>query len=159
MQVNTDRLTSRRTLTTVAAWAVPVIAVGVAAPMAAASSGVVFTFDGEGCKYPGQSVAGKEFGYKLEFQVTSSVATTVTFLSVSAPNYPDAQVIEAGPNGGGSTTISIPAGTSTVYVIFAADLQVSKGNSANGTATFSYSTGTGGTGTITGDVTGFNPCK
>lgn len=153
-----DRLTSRRSITTAAAWAVPVIAVGAAAPAFASSPGVVITFSGEGCKYPGRSVDGKEYGYKIVFTVTSSEATTVSFESVVAPNYPDAQIIEVGPDDVDATTVNVPAGTSTVYVIIAADIQVASGNSANGTATFTYITGNGQASTVTGDVTGFNPC-
>ncbi|NHA67031.1 hypothetical protein [Phycicoccus flavus] len=137
----------------------PVIAVGAAAPAMAASPGVVITFEGAGCKYPGRSVANKEYGYRLEFTVNSSEATTVTFESVVAPNYPDAQIIEVGPNPVDSTTTSIPEGESTVFVVIAADIQVSNGNSANGTATFTYTTGTGESGTVVGDITGFKPCK
>ncbi len=153
-----DRLTSRRSITTAVAWAVPVIAVGAAAPAFAASPGVVLTFTGEGCKYPGRSVAGKEYGYKIVFTVTSSEATTVSFESVTAPNYPDAQIIEVGPDDLDVSTVNVPVGTSEVYVIIAADIQVSGGNSANGTATFTYITGNGQASTVTGDVTGFNPC-
>lgn len=155
------RRPSRRSVTTAAAWAVPVIAVGVAAPRAAASSGVHITFSGEGCKYPGQSVTGKEFGYRLVFTVTSTAETTVAFTSVTAPNYPGAEIVEVGPNPAspGSKTTTVPAGTSSVYVVIAADTAVSNGNSANGTATFLYTTGTGGADTVTGDVTGFTVCK
>lgn len=153
-----DRLTSRRSITTAAAWAVPVIAVGAAAPAFAASPGVVITFTGEGCKYPGRSVDGKEYGYKIAFTVTSSEATTVSFQTVTAPNYPDALIIEVGPDDVDATTVNVPAGTSTIYVIIGADIQVSGGNSANGTAMFTYITGTGEASTVTGDVTGFNPC-
>lgn len=160
MHISPDvRRPSRRSITTAAAWAVPVIAVGAAAPMAAASPDIIITFSGEGCKYPGQSIKNKKYGYQLVFTVTSTVANTVTFQSVVAPNYPDAVIIEVGPDPTGTTSTKVPAGTSQVSVVIAANTEVDgNGNSANGTATFIYTTATNESGTVVGDVTGFHPC-
>ena len=61
----------RRTLVTGSAWAVPVVAVGAAAPMAAASCVVVITFDEvASCKCPGNSTT-----YTLSFCATSTCSS------------------------------------------------------------------------------------
>lgn len=78
---------SRRTVAAGAAWTVPVIAVGAAAPaMAAAQNIIVIELDPlASCKFPGQST---EFNhaYDLVFTITAAEAGILCITDVFAPN-------------------------------------------------------------------------
>lgn len=129
------RRPSRRTIASGAAWAVPVIAVGAAASAMAASPGLIFEQNpGESCKFPGQSVPNFPFAYDVAFDVTSSLPGTLCIDSVTAPGSIDVTVIDVLPSPPGpSTCTSISAGAPNLIHII-----IGSQNSANGTATFTY---------------------
>lgn len=73
--------TTRRTLVKGAAWSVPVVAMGSAAPAMAASQEVTFTNLGAACKLPGASCQreiGITKGYAVAQRVCTNVRGTVT---------------------------------------------------------------------------------
>ncbi len=150
------RRLSRRTIATGAAWAVPVIAVGAAAPAMAASPNEppVFELDPEAsCKFPGNSEGQYPFGYKLVFNVTSSVAGLLCIDSVTLPNGTGViLLVQTAAGDGVARCTTIPAGTSQITVV------VGTTNSANGTGTFMGSFN-GVEGTFTATFTNFHPCQ
>ena len=127
---------SRRTVAAGAAWTVPVIAVGAAAPaMAASQNIIVIELDPlASCKFPGQST---EFNhaYDLVFTITAAEAGILCITDVFAPNNtPDeVEIFRVTPGGGPDNCRPILAGETTLSVIITAQ------NSANGTALFTYS--------------------
>jgi hypothetical protein len=75
---------SRRAVVRTGVWAVPVVATAAAVPAFAATSGepppVTIDGIGQGCKFPGHSVKGFDFGYRmvLTFHNTSGVPQPIT---------------------------------------------------------------------------------
>ena len=138
---------SRRTIATGAAWAVPVIVTGAAAPKVAASSPVVIVqATGGGCKFPGRSNKNYPYGYKLLFKVTgASVGSLVNAVSCITP--------------AGVANVFFENQSTVVGSDFTFEIIIGSSNSANGTATLTFVVG-GVTIPVTvnfGD--GFNPCK
>lgn len=141
---------SRRTIAKGAAWAVPVIAVGAAAPLAAASGPppVIVQASGLGCKEPGKSFSkDSPFAYRLSLEVTTSFDDTVTLIGCTVPS--------------GDPAVAFLESSHEVFVVGnpnPIEVRVASTNSANGTAvlTFSYSGGTVPVAVEFGD--GFNPC-
>jgi hypothetical protein len=120
--------------------------------MAASPPPIDFELDPDkSCKYPGQSVDGYEYGYDMFFTVTSTVAGTLCITDVSSPNNtPDeVDIISVTPGSGNCT--AIVAGENSIRIIVGAQ------NSANGTATFTY-TFSAVAGTFTASITNFHPC-
>ena len=83
-------LVTRRTIATGAAWSVPVIVVGAAAPQAAAShhEPPITQVNGLGCKEPGESFVVKgdsdfKFGYR--FALTSTAGGVVSIVGCTLP--------------------------------------------------------------------------
>ena len=148
------RRVSRRTIAAGAAWAVPVIAVGAAAPAMASSTDEppVFVLDPDAsCKYPGQSFGQFNYGYNLVFTVTAPTTGTLCITDLTVPNG-TATVLLVQINGAGaSTCISIPEGQSQIRIV------VGSSNSANGTGTFTGSFN-GVVGTFAVTFSAFNPC-
>ncbi|WP_457100824.1 hypothetical protein [Microbacterium sp. P5_E9] len=73
---------SRRTVTKAMAWAVPVIAVSAAVPAYAASQ-VAFTFNGLGCKLPGNSNSTyKGYAFQVQIKNTGTVAIVINIISI-----------------------------------------------------------------------------
>jgi hypothetical protein len=149
------RRPSRRTIASGAAWAVPVIAVGAAAPLAAASTNeppVVFELDPLlSCKYPGQSSDCFEFGYRLVFRVSSTLALLLFISSFTAPNGDDISVLDV-DGGGPDAGVASNSTARNVAVI------IGSANSANGTATITLTTQTGEVITRTVTISNFHPC-
>ena len=149
---------SRRTIATGAAWAVPVIAVGAAAPAMATSPNeppVVVELDPDlSCKYPGQSVEGFEYGYRLVFRMTASVALLLGLSDISAPNNTgdDVQIIDVDGLGAGGLIVLAAGVQRLITVIIGAQ------NSANGTATFTAFDNLGNAGTFNFTISNFHPC-
>ena len=131
----------RRTLVSAAAWSAPVIVVGVAAPVVAASGVTVSAAPEPGCREPG---AVRDWSYRLPLIVSSPVAGVLVVGSVSAPGDPDAVVVSA-PS-------EFPAGVSRHEVV------ISASNSANGVAVLSW-TAAGLSGTVAVSWAGLRPCK
>ena len=149
------RRLSRRTIATGAAWAVPVIAVGAAAPLAAASGGVIITpLPGDSCKYPGQST-GFSWGYKMFFNINTSVATNFCVTSATVPgNTADqVQIFAVNSDTTSPYCIALVPGDNSMFII------VGSTNSANGTGTFTYTLDGEAGGTFTAEFGDFNPCK
>jgi hypothetical protein len=143
-------LHTRRTIATGAAWAVPLIAIGAAAPAASASTSpppVIVQVDGLGCKEPGRSVNRDfPFGYRFFFDVTTDTATTLTAIAATLPG---------GDSGEVDVSVNLVPGTQRIAVtVYGAT------NSANGDGTVTFSYGEIGL-TITVDITfgDFPPCK
>lgn len=148
------RRPSRRTIAAGAAWAVPVIVVGAAAPAMAASPNIIFELDPDvSCKFPGQSTEWNH-GYSLAFTITATEAGVVCLTDISAPNNTAAEVeiLQVIPGGGTDNCRPILPGETQIVVIIGAE------NSANGTAIFTYSF-QGVTGTFTATITNFHPCE
>lgn len=147
------RRPSRRTIASGAAWAVPVIAVGAAAPLAAASGNEpTFELDPEAsCKYPGNSFRQFPHGYNLVFTVDAPAAGELCITDIQVPNGTAEVILVAPDDGGNPDCTSIPAGPSTVTFVVGAE------NSANGTGTFTFSFN-GVAGTFTAAFTNFRPC-
>ncbi len=148
------RRLSRRTIATGAAWAVPVIAVGAAAPLAAASGGVIITpLPGASCKFPGQST-GFPFGYKMFFKITTSVATNFCVTSATVPGNTASQVKIVEVNGDTTNPycLALTPGDNAMVII------VESTNSANGTGTFTYTLDGEAAGTFTAEFGDFRPC-
>jgi len=152
-QGSESRRPSRRTIAGGAAWAVPVIAVGAAAPLAAASTNEP-TFElnaNASCKYPGNSFRNFPHGYNLAFTVNAPVDGLLCITSIAVPNG-TADVLEVRPEDGGEITCTtIPAGDSLVVFVVGAT------NSANGSGTFTFSFN-GVAGTFTAAFDNFRPC-
>jgi hypothetical protein len=149
------RRLSRRTIATGAAWAVPVIAVGAAAPLAAASGGVIITpLPGNSCKFPGQST-GFSFGYKMFFNINTSVATNfcVTGATVPGNTAAEVQIFQVNNDASAPYCVALVPGDNTVSII------VGSTNSANGTGTFTYTLDGAAGGTFTATFGNFPPCK
>ena len=152
------RRPSRRAIATGAAWAVPVIAVGAAAPSMAASPNeppVIVTLDPElSCKYPGQSIEGFEYGYRLVFRMTASVALLLSITDVSAPNNTgdEVQIIDI-DNLGPAGLIALAAGVERIVAV-----TIGAQNSANGTGTFTMFDNLGNAGTFNVVISNFHPC-
>lgn len=138
---------TRRNLVSGAAWAVPVVVTGMAAPKVAASGPIVITPSAlAGCKEPGKSQT-YDWGYHLPWTVQSSVDGLLTIVGVSAPGDPGAVVLGGGPF---AVTAGLP---------LEIDVVIGASNSANGTAILTYSfNGFAGT-TQAVSFSGFNPCK
>jgi len=148
------RRLSRRTIATGAAWAVPVIAVGAAAPLAAASGGVIITpLPGASCKFPGQST-GYPFGYKMFFNINTSVATNfcVTAATVPGNTSSEVQIIEVNGDTSSPHCLALVPGDNTLVIIVAST------NSANGTGTFTYTLDGAAGGTFSATFGNFRPC-
>ena len=114
---------SRRSVARGAAWSVPLVAVGVAAPAFAASAPVptpVVT----GCQC---SSGGKKYRVILNFTQSSTTSYSITAITVSIPS----ETI----TGTTPTTASVPTGTgtTTVGVVF-----TRPNNSASSTVTITY---------------------
>jgi hypothetical protein len=148
------RRLSRRTIATGAAWAVPVIAVGAAAPLAAASGGVIITpLPGASCKFPGQST-GFPFGYKMFFNINTSVATNFCVTSATVPGNTssEVQIIEVNGDTTNPYCLALTPGDNALVIIVAST------NSANGTGTFTYTLDGAAGGTFTAEFGNFRPC-
>jgi hypothetical protein len=149
------RRVSRRTIAAGAAWAVPVIAVGAAAPAMASSVNEppVFELDPEAsCKYPGQSFGQFNYGYNLVFNVTAPTTGTLCITDITVPNgTAEILLVQTIDGDGNSQCTSIPAGTSQIRIV------VGSSNSANGTGTFTGSFN-GTTGTFAATFSEFHPC-
>lgn len=119
--------TSRRTLVSGAAWAVPVIAVGAAAPAMAASPPVIITqVAGEGCKEPGGSEHdGTKFGYRFVMEATSAVADVLAATGCELPKAGAVTVEHAGE--------ALGAGVPARFIVKAYSEK-----SANGTGTMTF---------------------
>ena len=154
------RRPSRRTIATGAAWAVPVIAVGAAAPSMAASPNEppIFELDEDAsCKFPGRSESEFEYGYNLIFNVTAPTTGVLCITDVTVPNLgagETAEILFVGPvdGDGDSECTTVPEGTSQLRVV------VGSTNSAEGTATFTGSFN-GVIGTFAAEFINFRPCQ
>ena len=150
------RRPSRRTIAAGAAWAVPVVVVGAAAPFAAASTNnpPVFELDPEAsCKYPGNSFPQFNHGYNLVFNVTAPTTGVLCINEILVPNGTAEIILVQTADGDGSAECTtIPAGESQVRVV------VGTTNSANGTGTFTGSFN-GVVGTFTAAFEEFRPCQ
>jgi len=132
-----------------AGWAVPVVVAVTAAPAMALSQPVFIDTVSESCKYPGQSIPGKEYGYHMVVVFHSDFAGTVHIDSLSTSKNPTTDITPS--------TFALAAGNTTVaFDVFSSD-------SANQSAVITYTfTPTGGTAeTFSQTVTfpSFNPCK
>lgn len=138
---------SRRRITSGVAWTVPVIMVGQFVPVAAASPPVVIVqAENGGCKFPGQSVDGYPFGYKILLNVTGVPAgTLVTFVSASVPS--------------GATPVLFKTQNLTVDANGQVEVIIGSTNSANGTCTLTFSVAGYSTTATVAFGAGFNPCK
>jgi len=137
----------RRTIAKGAAWGVPVVLVGAAAPESTASPPPPPEFEqdlGAACKYPGQST-GYHWGYRLPFKVMSTVGGILEVIAATVPGG-TAVVIEGGPY------ILAPGVETEIVVVLGST------NSANGTGTLSYNF-SGLVGTTTVEFDNFPPCK
>ena len=150
------RRLSRRTIATGAAWAVPVIAVGAAAPLSSASPPpvIITPLPGNSCKYPGQST-GFSWGYKMFFNINTSVATNFCVTGATVPGNTADQVQIFQVNGDTSSPFCIPLvpGDNSMFII------IGSTNSANGTGTFTYTLDGAAGGTFTASFGNFPPCK
>lgn len=147
------RRLSRRTIATGAAWAVPVIAVGAAAPLSSASPPpiIITPLPGSSCKFPGQST-GYKWGYKMLFNIKTSVATTFCVVGVTVPGSSDAAVYKVNNDSTAPFCTPLVPGDNTVTII------VGSSNSANGTGTFTYTLDAQPGGTFTASFDDFHPC-
>ena len=132
-----------------AGWAVPVVVAVTAAPAMALSQPVFIDTVSDSCKYPGQSVPGKEFGYHMVVVFHANSAGTVHIDSLSTSHAPTTDITPS--------TFPLAAGNTTVaFDVFSSD-------SANQTAVITYTfTPTGGAPqTFSQTVTfpSFAPCK
>jgi len=149
------RRLSRRTIATGAAWAVPVIAVGAAAPLAAASGGVIITpLPGASCKLPGQSVPGFDFGYRMFFNINTSVATNFCVTGATVPGNTSSEVKIFQVNGDTTAPycLALVPGDNAMVIT------VGSTNSAEGTGTFTYTLDGAAGGTFTAEFGNFHPC-
>jgi hypothetical protein len=141
-------LTKRRAVLH-AAWAVPAVIAVSAAPALALSAPIQIVSFGGSCKYPGQSVPGKEYGYHMVVTFNSNGPGIVTIDNFIIGGAPTTDITPK--------TFPITAGnTVTAFDVFSS-------NSAQRDAVITYTfTPTGGQpGTYTAGVTfaGFPPCK
>jgi hypothetical protein len=130
---------SRRTVVAGTAWAVPAIVVASAAPAMAASGPVVLT--GRACKDPGSGQGDKSYYFEVTLTNTTNATATYGFTSIEI--------------NGVTTTLTpasttVPANQSKTIILKATLLP----NSANGTATLSY-TVNGVAGTTQANFNGF----
>jgi hypothetical protein len=146
---------TRRTVAKGAAWAVPVIAVGAAAPVMASSPPDI---DVEldpllSCKFPGQSSCA-DWGYRLVFRITSTTALILAVASITAPNNEgdEVQILDVVGDGPGGL-IALAAGVERIAAVV-----IGAENSANGTATITITTQDGTTLTRTFQISNFHPC-
>ena len=149
------RRLSRRTIATGAAWAVPVIAVGAAAPLSSASPPpiVITPLPGASCKFPGQST-GFSWGYKMFFNINTSVAANFCVTGATVPGNTASQVKIVEVNGDTTNPycLALVPGDNAMVII------VSSTNSANGTGTFTYTLDGEAAGTFTAEFGDFRPC-
>lgn len=139
---------TRRTIAQGAAWAVPVIAVGAAVPMSAASvPPITVELDADlSCKFPGKSDDCFPYGYRLAFRINSNVDITLAISQVSAPGGTKVTILD----GGG--TVSVLGGVEKIVVV-----TIGSTDSANGTAVVTLiEDGVAITRTIT--ISNFHPC-
>jgi hypothetical protein len=156
VQGTEGRRPSRRTIAAGAAWAVPVVVVGAAAPFAAASPNNPPTFEldpGASCKFPGRSEGQFPYGYNLVFTVTAPVAGLLCIDQVTVPGGTGVILLVENLDGDGEgRCTTIPAGTSQIRIVLGST------NSAEGTGTFMGSFN-GVEGTFAAEFTNFRPCQ
>lgn len=133
-----------------AGWAVPVVVAVTAAPAMALSQPVFIETVSDSCKYPGQSIPGKEFGYHMVVKFHSDFPGTVHIDSLSTSHNPTTDITPS--------TFPLAAGSTTVA------FDVFSSNSANQTAVITYTFTASGGGTpqtFSQLVTfpSFAPCK
>lgn len=140
--------TTRRTLVRSAVWTTPVIALATAAPAFSVSEDIEIVDYGQSCKYPGQSVPGKEYGYHMVVTFNANQAGTVTITSFNIGGAPTTDITPK--------TFAVGVGNTTV------SFDVFSSNSAQRNAVITYVfTPTGGVGktyTATVNFNGFHPC-
>jgi hypothetical protein len=142
---------SRRTVTKAMAWAVPVIAVAAPVPAYAASQ-IMFDFNGEGCKLPGNSnTIFKGYAFALSINNNSTVPITITITSITlngvslgATGLVDLDSASFDPN-----PFTLDPGED---VLNAALVTQNAGNSSNGTLSITYTINSGTPTTVTATV-------
>jgi len=146
---------SRRTVAKGAAWSVPVIAVGAAAPAYAVSGGI-FQLNGNGCKLPGNSNSTfKGYAFKLSAVNNTNADITITIDAIDLNGDDLGMVVFVDFDGAGNCevigtdTLTIPANTSLNNL---AVLTENAASSANGTLTVTYTILGGATVTVTAAV-------
>ena len=132
-----------------AGWAVPVVVAVTAAPAMALSQPVFIETVTASCKYPGQSIPGREFGYHMVVVFHADSPGTVHIDSLSTSKNATTDITPStSPLGAGSTTIACD--------VFSTD-------SANQSAviTYTFTTAGGPPQTFSQTVTfpSFAPCK
>ena len=133
-----------------AGWAVPVVVAVTAAPAMALSQPVFIDTVSDSCKYPGQSIPGKEFGYHMVVKFHSDFPGTVHIDSLSTSKNPTTDITPG--------TFPLAAGSTTVA------FDVFSSSSANMSTVITYTftpTGGGPSQTFSQSVLfpSFNPCK
>jgi hypothetical protein len=128
---------SRRTIAKGAAWSVPVVAVGAAAPAMAASGGF-FELNGNGCKLPGASNDTFK-GYAFELTATNNtndpVTVQVDFVTLNGENLGDVAFVDLDTcTALGTNEFTIPADT----VLNLALVTENAASSSNGTLAAQY---------------------
>jgi hypothetical protein len=133
-----------------AGWAVPVVVAVTAAPAMALSQPVFIDTVSDSCKYPGQSIPGKEFGYHMVVVFHADFAGTVHIDSLSTSKNPTTDITPS--------TFPLAAGNTTV----AFDVFSSASANMSTVITYTFTASGGGTPqTFSQSVTfpSFNPCK
>ncbi len=122
--------------------------------MAASPGPIIVTLDPElSCKFPGQSTCFN-FGYRLAFRMTSTIALILALTDISAPNNTGDEVQILDVDGGGAgANVSLLANTERIVLV-----TIGAQNSANGTATLTLVTTGGETLTFTAVISNFHPC-
>ena len=136
---------SRRRVLTAAAWSLPVVAVGAAAPaMAASPPPFDLTFTGTACKYPGNSGPirkGYRFGVTTSHNASYPIVLVVRSFTVNGVPASQVRFWNISPAQCGFTCavpgmaqLCVPAGVTLNYDIVAGPYQ----NSADGLARVTY---------------------
>ncbi len=150
---------SRRTIAKGAAWSVPVVAVGAAAPAMAASKGI-FELTGAACKLPGNSqdtYKGYAFGVTATNPFNVQITITIESLFIDTTDLGDVLIIQTDPldatvcSAYPVNTLVIPADTTLTNLVV---LTENAANSQQGELTVTYTVegGPGGTYEATGSA-------
>lgn len=144
---------SRRTVTSAMAWAVPVIAVAVAAPAYAASQPILQA-TGAGCKLPGNSgnlYKGYAIGFTADNPYNDPLLIRIDSIILNGASLGGTQIINLiGCIKLGDGLFTIPANTFYSNLVL---LTKESGNSQAGTLTATYTIVGGPGGTVTASAT------